>query len=409
MRKQLVAGLAGLFTAGALVGCATVGNPVPVSPDTDLDPAAACTGRTSCTPVGIADIDGDGSPDAIAQIVDGDDREIIIRLAAGPVVGTDVPADLGVGYQSLVDQPIEVFDLNPDPGAEIVVPVDVSAGSVNFAVLTWRDGGLSFETPPGATLNARTGGFTLWSLTGGEGSQTRILCRPGGEIAVGVARLAYGGAPAGRSTITDYRFVLDRSGIGHAANYILDGSARTVSAEEILGGDEGTRFFRCESALARRADTADAVPPPTETTAPDTCTDTRPDLDSPVVREAIDEIPGPSRYADYGWLPNYTGDYNACATLSYALLDGGGTGSSPQQVLLFHRGEFLRAATDCNLPTAGIDSTGDSVTITYRWPRGRESNAESTGRATLTFSWSDDRLQQNGRLPAEALEIAGCA
>ncbi|XGU20559.1 LppP/LprE family lipoprotein [Rhodococcus sp. 3Y1] len=103
-------------------------------------------------------------------------------------------------------------------------------------------------------------------------------------------------------------------------------------------------------------------------------------------------------------------NFDPCAELSYAIAEtNGGTGSSPQHVMLFHRGEYQGTATACSFGfTSVIDSSSDSVTVQYKWPRGMDSNANPSGLATATFVWDGDGVVMQNDLPAELLKVSGC-
>ena len=110
----------------------------------------------------------------------------------------------------------------------------------------------------------------------------------------------------------------------------------------------------------------------------------------------------------YGW--TYLGDanYDPCADLSYAMAETpSGTVSSPMQLMLFHRGEYVGTGTQCALGyTTVVGGTDASVDVRYRWPRGNDVNANPTGEATTTYRWTGGGVEMTDPLPAELL--AGC-
>lgn len=102
------------------------------------------------------------------------------------------------------------------------------------------------------------------------------------------------------------------------------------------------------------------------------------------------------------WSVYQTG--NLCGTLGYSeLATTGGTGSSPTQLLLFNRGEFLGTGIKCNALGQVTGSTDDSVSVQYRWPVGDDSNANMSGRAKVTFQWNGSSVDMVGDLPQDAL------
>ena len=101
------------------------------------------------------------------------------------------------------------------------------------------------------------------------------------------------------------------------------------------------------------------------------------------------------------WIVEQAG--NLCGPLGYAALATlGGTGSSPTQLLLYNEGEFLGTGVRCGLVGEVTGSTAESVTVTYRWPVGDESNAQMSGRAEVTFYWNGSSVDMIGDLPREA-------
>ena len=50
-------------------------------------------------------------------------------------------------------------------------------------------------------------------------------------------------------------------------------------------------------------------------------------------------------------------------------------------------------------------SNYDSVTVGYRWPVGNDSNANMTGRASVTFRWNGSSVDMLGELPPEAFGL----
>lgn len=102
------------------------------------------------------------------------------------------------------------------------------------------------------------------------------------------------------------------------------------------------------------------------------------------------------------WSVYQTG--NLCGTLGYAeLATTGGTGSSPTQLLLYNDGEFLGTGITCNALGQVTGSTGDSISVQYRWPLGNDSNASMSGRANVTFQWNGSSVDLVGDLPQDAI------
>ena len=147
----------------------------------------------------------------------------------------------------------------------------------------------------------------------------------------------------------------------------------------------------------------EAVPP---TTAPACGVDPQ----APEIGQHIASVPVPDVVAGASWVYGGESNFDRCAALSYARLDiEGGTGSSPVQLMLFHNGAFVGTATECAFGFTSVDSfTGDSITVTYRWPRAGDTNAAPSGQATVTYRWNGESVVMEGELPAELLQLTGC-
>lgn len=258
MRARLLLTLPIAAGLVALTGCTAVAgqslstllasSAPPSSPSTTTAPRSACVEHTDCTAVGAADLDGDGRLDAIGQIVTGDDRTVVVRLANGSASSIDINRSLWPAQQSLINEPLQAYRLEGGAGAQLVVPVSSGPVSTNFAVVAWRNGALAMLQPAGSTLRPMDGGFSLWSLQSGEGRHTRILCTSTG-IEVGEAFTSYGHSPAGQSTLTPYEYKPPPATRGHSVDFVPTGPSRNVSAQSITG-PQGSKFFGCESAFS---------------------------------------------------------------------------------------------------------------------------------------------------------------
>jgi hypothetical protein len=87
-------------------------------------------------------------------------------------------------------------------------------------------------------------------------------------------------------------------------------------------------------------------------------------------------------------------NYDACAQLSTILVTTeGGTGSSPVQALLFHRGEYLGTGTSKAYGFTSLDaaaSTGDTVVLTYKVP-GECNACTPAAMHSARYQWNGDR------------------
>jgi hypothetical protein len=134
------------------------------------------------------------------------------------------------------------------------------------------------------------------------------------------------------------------------------------------------------------------------------------DPQAPAITDNLAAVPPAQQVRGIPW--TYLGDsnYDPCTELSYAIVEvRGGTGSSPRQVMLFHRGAYIGTATECDFGfTAVTATTGDSVSVEYQWPREGDPNAAPSGSARTTFSWNGTGVVMSAGLPQELLDISGC-
>jgi hypothetical protein len=124
-----------------------------------------------------------------------------------------------------------------------------------------------------------------------------------------------------------------------------------------------------------------------------------------VVVDAIRHLPPPIPGVNAAWDENSVkGQVDPNADLSAVVVSTvGATTSSPQHVLLFHRGVYQHTATLSPYPWATINpkaSTMDTVVIDYRYIVGSESNAEAAGRASIRFRWAKGVIDQLDPIPA---------
>lgn len=136
--------------------------------------------------------------------------------------------------------------------------------------------------------------------------------------------------------------------------------------------------------------------------------------DDPRIVAAIAEVPSAFTSAhmyDKAWSRTILDtSFDPCADLSYAVITvEGATGSSPMQVLLFHKGEYLGTTSDC-APGFQIvrQDDGDSITVTYQWPKPGEPNAGAKDSVEVGYDWSGGRVVMDGRIPDEAINEGIC-
>ena len=85
-----------------------------------------------------------------------------------------------------------------------------------------------------------------------------------------------------------------------------------------------------------------------------------------------------------------TTTYDPCAALSWVVLGlKGGMASSPVQIMLFHRGQYIgtTASESIGFPPEVVRLDDAAIQVTYTWTRDGESNAEASGRSVSIFTW----------------------
>jgi len=152
--------------------------------------------------------------------------------------------------------------------------------------------------------------------------------------------------------------------------------------------------------------TPTATPAPVQTpqpTATPTCGSEDP---TSAIQQAATRLGAPAGIEGAEWdtAGAARGGYDPCAALSWVVLrPANSTGSSPSAILLFHEGTYLGTATKVQYSfTPDVTRTSDAaVSVTYRYPRDGESNAEASGRADATYRWDDAarRVVMTGDVP----------
>jgi len=147
---------------------------------------------------------------------------------------------------------------------------------------------------------------------------------------------------------------------------------------------------------------ATPAPVPTPSAAP-TCGSEDP---TSAIQQAATRLGAPAGIAGAEWdtAGAARGGYDPCAALSWVVLrPANSTGSSPSAILLFHDGTYLGTATKVQYPfTPEVTRTSDAaVSVTYRYARDGESNAEASGRVDATYRWDDaaGRVVMTGDVP----------
>lgn len=123
------------------------------------------------------------------------------------------------------------------------------------------------------------------------------------------------------------------------------------------------------------------------------------------VRQALSSLdPDPSTGAAWDPAP-VDSNFDACADLSTVLvMVAGGTGSSPMQALMFHRGEYLGTGTSKAYSFTSLDaaaSTDDTVVLTYR--SGQSCTACDDGVvAAVRYHWDGNQVQMLDPAPPDS-------
>jgi hypothetical protein len=129
------------------------------------------------------------------------------------------------------------------------------------------------------------------------------------------------------------------------------------------------------------------------------------DPNASAITDNISQVPAPSLD---GLTWTYKGDsnYDKCATLSYATVEQSEQGNSQfqNQLMLFHKGEYLGVGSDTVQQHQVIATTDDSVTVRYKdWEAldtAGAPNAEASNYTTdVTFTWDGSRVVPQGRFP----------
>ncbi len=130
------------------------------------------------------------------------------------------------------------------------------------------------------------------------------------------------------------------------------------------------------------------------------------DLTSPEITAAIGRLRPAFADRAVPWMTTPDGgNYNPCATLSAASVTvQGATGSSPEQVMLFHNGTYVGTGTYRAYGFTTIDvaqSTDDTVLVSYKYVKPGESNASGSGLVAVRYRWVNESVQMLDPLPAQ--------
>lgn len=153
----------------------------------------------------------------------------------------------------------------------------------------------------------------------------------------------------------------------------------------------------------RPGHTGDTLPTDDPTAAEASCT---PVTAGQALAAALPRVPQFDEGERWAWDPT-TADisgFSDCAQLSWITVGiQGPTGSSPYQILLFHRGEFIGPATERAYGFAPrVQRLDDAaIQVTYRWAGPGETTAGASQTAVSVFRWNELRgaADRAGELP----------
>lgn len=133
------------------------------------------------------------------------------------------------------------------------------------------------------------------------------------------------------------------------------------------------------------------------------------DSASTVVSKALRELKNKSKWDQWTNVSRTYEGYDPCAELSWIDAIPGSSpsdcciSSMAHHILLFHRGKFIGTATyEPYSFSPVITRTSDSsISVTYRYVKGDESSASTSGRTTAEFSWSSsqNKVVMTGEVP----------
>ncbi|MCK0519078.1 LppP/LprE family lipoprotein [Williamsia sp. DF01-3] len=129
-------------------------------------------------------------------------------------------------------------------------------------------------------------------------------------------------------------------------------------------------------------------------------------VDATTIDDAIAQIAPPM--PGVNWVRGETNAGTCSLLIFVALHTEGGTGSSPNQLLLFRGGEFLGTGTACNLSYQMITgASDDQIDVRYRYIVADEPNATPQGEVNVAYRWNGSGIDMVGELP-EAVTDGEC-
>lgn len=189
-----------------------------------------------------------------------------------------------------------------------------------------------------------------------------------------------------------------------AANAVKSAQAQAPATaappvSEPAGSDAAPAADAPDSGTTPVLDTQPPSPEPGNDAAGNPCLDTSSDL----VQNVIARM-GPPPGSDYYAIGEHTTATTPnCPALMWAFAETPrGTGSSPENIMFFHDGRFVRMATPSpSAFTSIVSSSDDSLTVHYSWIVGDEPNASPQGNVDVTFLWDGSNMVTDREIPEQ--------
>lgn len=172
--------MAGLATAAALGLSDPIAVPHAVGPAPAARPTDACGGLAGCSIVARTDVDGDGRADEVAVVSRGLVRvqtpgavAVRVRTATNRLL---VSTSSGVWwYGKRSDVWAGAAELDSHPGAELVVGQTMGAHTLQYRVLTYREGRLTtLPSPRAPKKTGQSRAAETWTVDGSYRFQAGI-------------------------------------------------------------------------------------------------------------------------------------------------------------------------------------------------------------------------------------------
>lgn len=127
-------------------------------------------------------------------------------------------------------------------------------------------------------------------------------------------------------------------------------------------------------------------------------------LAAPEIQAAINLAPPPADNRPWSHDPrSIGGNFSPCASLSVALITvEAATGSSPQEALFFHNGQYVGPTTPRPYGSTSLNAaqtTDDTVVLTYKTPGVCNPCVPGAAITTVRYKWQSDNVQRLDPMP----------